>query len=140
MLEDIDQMGCALCPQNTRRSWSDGRPTFPNKNPTIYFYIGKIRREKFHCGLYFDGDVRKTPLGPNQTHLRHSCSRALTYGDVIVIRYVLWAGFGLGIRNGTYSNANGIDAAAIKRAIPQSLQTILDYAKLRGVKLMVLLI
>lgn len=35
-------------------------PTFPNKksHDTIFFQVsGKIRREKFHFGLYFDGNV-----------------------------------------------------------------------------------
>lgn len=50
--------------------------------------------------------------------------------------YVLWAGFGLGIRNGTWSNAGGIDAAALAKATPASLQEILSHAERRGVKLM----
>ena len=51
--------------------------------------------------------------------------------------YVLWWGFGVGVRNGTWSDINhGLNKAQILADVPSSLQEILDYAKSRGVKLM----
>jgi hypothetical protein len=49
---------------------------------------------------------------------------------------VLWWGFGVGVRNGTYSNAAGV-TPSIKEQAPASLLEILEYAKSKNVKLMV---
>ena len=50
---------------------------------------------------------------------------------------VLWWGFGVGVRNGTWSTmAEGIKSSAIKAGTPSSLMEILEYAKSKGVKLM----
>lgn len=50
---------------------------------------------------------------------------------------VLWWGFGVGVRNGTWSSrSDGIKSSKIKADVPASLMEILDYARQKSVKLM----
>ena len=50
---------------------------------------------------------------------------------------VLWWGFGVGVRNGTWGDIDhGLNKAKILEAVPPSLQEILDYAKSKQVRLM----
>ena len=48
---------------------------------------------------------------------------------------VLWWAFGVGIRNGTWSDKGGLKKS-ILQDVPASLQEILDHAKGKGVRLM----
>lgn len=50
---------------------------------------------------------------------------------------VLWWGFGVGVRNGTWSSrSEGIKSSKIKSDVPASLLEILEYARSKNVKLM----
>ena len=69
----------------------------------------------------------------------------LAQGDLFVNRdslldvgwgSVLWMALGLGIRNGTWSNASGLDTDLLLQQVPPSLTEVLEYAKSRGVRLM----